>query len=128
SQAGARAGVRSRGADRPRAHARRLSAVRRSPHAAARPRLRARRGNDLDAEPRRRGDGMNHLQREAGSPMEIVPEPSGMLDLTHLVQEDDRPPPPGLTEEESPWWPSATHVHSSVLSISGPMSSATAWQ
>lgn len=71
---------------------------------------------------------MNHLQREAGSPMEIVPEPSGMLDLTHLVQEDDRPPPPGLTEEESPWWPSATHVHSSVLSISGPMSSATAWQ
>src|SRR5690606_30771530 len=50
------------------------------------------------------------------------------LDLTHLAQEDDRPPPPSLSEDRSQLWPSVTQVHSSVLSISAPLSGASAWQ
>lgn len=64
---------------------------------------------------------------EPGSPVEMLLEPSGLLDLTHLVQDDDRAPPPSLSEDRSQLWPSA-QIHSSVLSISTPLTGASAWQ
>jgi len=59
---------------------------------------------------------------------EILTDSSGLIDLTHLVQEDDQPPPPSLTEDRAQLWPQGSQIHSSMLSISGPMSSAGGWQ
>ncbi len=57
------------------------------------------------------------------------PADSGVMDLTHLVEElDGSPPPPSLVEDPSRLWRMTSGLHSSLLSTSTPIGTAESWQ
>lgn len=69
---------------------------------------------------------------KGGIPHVVEETDSGLMDLTHLVEEDspggsDRRPP-SLVDDPSMLWPSHSGLHSRLLSTTTPAESAEAWQ
>ena len=71
---------------------------------------------------------MSEHEPEAGAPEPIEEGLSGLIDLTHLAEEDERARPPSLVSDPSRLWPSKSGLHSSMLSTSIPVGSAESWQ
>jgi cellulose synthase operon protein C len=66
---------------------------------------------------------------KGGIPSLIEDTESGLIDLTHLVEEDQPGRrPPSLVDDPSILWPSHSGLHSSLLSTTTPTESAEAWQ
>ena len=70
---------------------------------------------------------------KGGVPQIVDDGESGLIDLTHLVEEDGSSKgsgrrPPSLVDDPSLLWPSHSGLHSSLLSTTTPTESAEAWQ
>jgi cellulose synthase operon protein C len=69
---------------------------------------------------------------KGGVPHLVEDGESGLIDLTHLVEEDQAAAasrrPPSLVDDPSLLWPSHSGLHSSLLSTTTPTESAESWQ